>query len=87
MNPLISLKWMKIFTLNFMKKKYLDWYEFHCIRIEKSLVIYSQFTCQIFVTHSQDIIIFFKSIRNQNNDMVYPLLVYPQMQIKRLPFS
>jgi hypothetical protein len=61
---------------------YLDWYEFHCIRIEQSLVIYSKFTCQqfvfqVFVTHSQDIINFLKSSRNQNNDMVYPLLVYP----------
>jgi hypothetical protein len=71
---------------------YSDWYEFHCIRIEKSLVIYNkityqQFIFQVFVTHSQDIIISLKSIRNQKNDMVYPLLVYPQMQIKHLPFS
>jgi hypothetical protein len=54
---------------------YLGWYEFHYIRIEKPLVIYSKFTCQqfifqVFVTHSQDIIIFLKSIRNQKNDMV-----------------
>ncbi len=39
---------------------YLDWHEFHYIKIEKSLVIYSktcqQFIFQVFVTRSQDII-------------------------------
>jgi hypothetical protein len=40
---------------------YLYLYEFHCIRIEKSLVIYNKFTCQqfifqFFVTHFENII-------------------------------